>query len=267
MFPALLAQNPALAEPLVTYRDDTLAAAEANAASLGYQGAFYPWTSGSNGVYSTNCYGGSCSEEIHLQSDIALAQWQYYEATGNKQWLLYDGWPVIQAIAEFWAGRVTAGSDGSYSIDDIQPPDEYVSGVDNDPYTNVGAAETLQIATEAAAIVGQSAPASWDAIATGLIDSLPYDSTDGIYDEYDGYAGATVKQADVTMLTYPLGFGMPDSTALADLNYYSERTDLGGPAMTQAINSIDASLLDQAGCSSYTYLMQSYLPYLQGPFD
>lgn len=267
MSPALLAQDPELAKPIVSYRDRTLAAAEANAKSLGYQGAFYPWTSGSDGVYATNCYGGSCSEEIHLQSDIALAQWQYYQATGDKQWLRNDGWPVIQALAQFWAGRATAGTDGGYSIDNIQPPDEYVSGVSNDPYTNVGAAQTLDIATKAAAIVGQSAPASWADIAKGLIASLPFDQADGVYDEYDGYTGQTVKQADVTMLTYPLRFSMPPSTALADLNYYGSRTDLGGPAMTQAINSIDSSLLGQAGCSSYTYLVQSYQPFLHGPFD
>jgi hypothetical protein len=69
------------------------------------------------------------------------------------------------------------------------------------------------------------------------------------------------------MLTYPIGFPMASGVGLNDLNYYAPRTDLQGPAMTDAIHSIDASALNAPGCSAYTYMLRSYEPFLRPPFD
>ena len=40
--------------------------------------------------------------EIHVNGDVALAQWQYYLATGDSTWLATDGYPVIRETANFW---------------------------------------------------------------------------------------------------------------------------------------------------------------------
>jgi trehalose/maltose hydrolase-like predicted phosphorylase len=96
---------------------------------------------------------------------------------------------------------------------------------------------------------------------------MPFDSNLNIYDEYDGYNGVQVKQADVVMLTYPIDFLMASGVGLNDLNYYAPRTDLQGPAMTDAIHSIDASALNAPGCSAYTYMLRSYEPFLRRPYD
>jgi hypothetical protein len=40
-----------------------------------------------------------------------------------------------------------------------------------------------------------------------------------------------------------------------------------GPAMTDAIHSIDASALNAPACSAYTYMLRSYDPFLRAPFD
>src|SRR5437764_6444070 len=69
------------------------------------------------------------------------------------------------------------------------------------------------------------------------------------------------------MLTYPIGFPMASGAGLNDLNYYAPRTDLQGPAMTDAIHSIDASALNAAGCSAYTYMLRSNEPFLRAPYD
>ena len=98
MFPAILATHPDIARAAVDYRFNTLAAAEHDASANGYQGAFYPWTAGDDGYTGSDCYGTttdsndkiisdpnfSCSQELHLQADIAISQWEYYEATGDK---------------------------------------------------------------------------------------------------------------------------------------------------------------------------------------
>jgi hypothetical protein len=60
---------------------------------------------------------------------------------------------------------------------------------------------------------------------------------------------------------------MADGVGLNDLDYYAPRTDVQGPAMTDAIHSIDASALNAPGCSAYTYMLRSYEPFLRAPFD
>lgn len=280
MFPALLAQHPRLGKVLVDYRSDTLPGAKKNASNNGYKGVLYPWTSAIAGDMGDECYGAvidaqgkviadpnkSCTQQLHLQSDVALAQWQYYEATGDKQWLAERGWPVIEAVAQFWTSKVTPVAGGGFSINQIQTADEYATDTNNDAYTNAEAAQELQVATKVAAMLGKPAPAQWEEIASGLIKTIPVDATRNIYLEHEGYTGQQIKQADVVMLTYPLNFSMPKSYGINDLNYYTPITDVNGPAMTDAIHSIAAAALNGPGCSDYTYTLRSYQPFLRQPY-
>jgi trehalose/maltose hydrolase-like predicted phosphorylase len=281
MFPAILAAHPDIARAAIDYRFNTLAAAKHDAAANGYQGAFYPWTAGDDGRTGNDCYGTttdandkilsdpnfSCSQELHLQADIAIAAWDYYKATGDKAWLSSHGWPVLQALADFWVSKAKPDGSGGYNISPIQPPDEYHTGVTNSAYTNAAAATALRDATQAAQVVGATPSPSWSTVADGVTKTIPFDSTQNIYDEYDGYNGEQVKQADVVMLTYPIDFPMASGVGLNDLNYYAPRTDLQGPAMTDAIHSIDASALNAPGCSAYTYMLRSYEPFLRAPYE
>ena len=279
MFPALLAQHPDIARVMVDYRSTTLPAARRNAANNGYAGALYPWTSAISGDMGDECYGAvtdskgkviadpnkSCTQQLHLQSDVALAQWEYYKATGDKLWLAQKGWPVVEAVAEFWASKATPVPVG-YAIDQVQTPDEYATDTDNDAYTNAAASLELEATIEAAKILGRSVPPSWSAIGAGLIKTMPVDAALNIYLEHQGYVAQQIKQADVVMLTYPLDFSMPESMGVNDLNFYTPRTDVNGPAMTDAIHSIAAASIDVPGCSSYTYLLRSYEPFLREPY-
>lgn len=146
---------------------------------------------------------------------------------------------------------------GGYDINDVQPPDEYHTGVNNSAYTTAAAATALQDAVKAAQVVGATADAGWTTVANGLTQTMPFDSSLNIYDEYDGHNGEQVKQADVAMLSYPIRFPMASGVGLNDLNYYAPRTDLHGPAMADAIHSIAASALNAAGCSGYTCMLRS----------
>jgi trehalose/maltose hydrolase-like predicted phosphorylase len=281
MFPAILAAHPDIARVAVDYRFNTLKAAKHDAKANGYQGAFYPWTAGEDGFTGADCYGTvtdakdtitsdpnkSCSQELHLQADIALAQWEYYKATGDKTWLKQHGWPVLQALAEFWVSKAVPTANGGYAIDTVQPPDESHTGVNNSAYTNAAAATALQDATKAAQVIGATPPAIWTTVTNGLKQTMPFDSSLNIYNEFDGYQGDQIKQADVVMLTYPLEFPMASGVGLSDLNYYALRTSPQGPAMTDAIHSIDASALNAPGCSAYTYMLGSYEPFLRPPYD
>ncbi|MCA6095510.1 discoidin domain-containing protein [Streptomyces sp. SCA3-4] len=267
MYPALLATAPDLARTVVDYRHRTLPGARENARKLGYQGLFYPWNSGSKGDLAQECHSVDpphCRTQIHLQSDISLATWQYYLATRDTDWLRERGWPVMKGIAEFWAGRVDRNADGSYSIKDTAGPDEYSNGVDDAVFTNAGAVTALRNATRAAQLLGERAPGEWTAIADRI--RIPYDAEHKVFRQYDGYTGSKIKQADTVLLTYPLEWPMPKDDAARTLDYYAQRTDPDGPAMTDSVHAIAAAGTGEAGCSTYTYLQRSIRPFVRGPF-
>ncbi|MCX4093528.1 discoidin domain-containing protein [Nocardia sp. alder85J] len=267
MFPGLLELAPPLARSIVEYRYKTLPAARENARRLGYPGAFYPWTSAATGDLWTDCHSWApphCLTQIHLQGDIALAVWQYYLATGDSGYLRQRAWPILSDIAEFWSARATPNPDGSYSIRDVAGPDEYSNGVDDGVYTNAVAAESLWFATRTAHLLGEAAPGAWAAIAARL--RVPFDDQARIFLQYDGYRGSRIKQADAVLLEYPLQWPMSDDVARRTLDYYADRTDPDGPAMTDSVHAIDAAENGEPGCAVSTYMDRSARPFVREPF-
>ena len=60
----------------------------ANARANGFQGAMYPWEADERGQETTPHFAvQNAKMEIHVNGDVALAQWQYYLATGDSVWL------------------------------------------------------------------------------------------------------------------------------------------------------------------------------------
>jgi trehalose/maltose hydrolase-like predicted phosphorylase len=268
MYPALLAQYPDIAVGANTYRQKLLPASKANAAALStpsqpIKGAKFAWESALTGKDVAPPPWGPL--EIHINSDVALAQWQYYEATGDAAWLRDKAWPVLKGIADYWATRAVPNPSGGYDINDVMGPDEYNYPVDNSATTNAGAQASLRIAIRAAGILGLTADPAWKTVADGL--KVPVDTTANIHPEFDSYSGQTVKQADVTLLQYPWGVPMSRSLAQNDLDYYQQRTDPNGPSMTDAIAAIAGAGLGSPGCQVYTYLRRSADPYLAAPFN
>lgn len=267
MYPALLATHPELARSVVEYRYRTRGAARTNAQKLGFRGLFYPWTSASKGNLWTECQSWDpphCLTQNHLQGDISLAVWQYYLATGDRDWLAGHGWPLLQGIADFWASRAIANGDGSYSVKDVAGPDEYSNGVTDGVFTNAVAATALRNATRAAQLLGHPAPAEWTRVADGL--RIPYDPKQKLFLQYAGYNGSTIKQADTVLLIYPLEWPMEPGARASTLDYYAARTDPDGPAMTDSVHAIVAATIGEAGCATYTYLQRAVRPFMRGPY-
>ena len=69
----------------------------------------YPWEADpQNGSDMTPHSAQILSDsEIHVNAEVAFAQWQYYLATLDRNWLATRAWPVIRAVARFWASRAT----------------------------------------------------------------------------------------------------------------------------------------------------------------
>ena len=265
MYPSLLLLHPDVASSVVNYRANTIAGARANAQATGYDGTRFAWESANDGTEQTPTFAETRTYEQHITSDVAFAQWQYYLATGDKSWLESKGWPVLQGAADFWASRATSTGNGSYAITGVEGPDEHHFNVDNEVYTNVAAITTMRLATQAATLLGKQPNPAWKTVADGLPVLL--DPSSQIRPEFEGYTGDLVKQADVVMLTYPWEWSESQTIGLNDLNYYEQRTDPDGPAMTDSIHAIDSLALGVPGCPAYDLTQRSVKPFVQPPFD
>jgi len=171
IFPALLLLEPAHAKSLVDFRARTLAAAQERARAHGLEGAMYPWESDpQDGSDQTPRSALVLSEsEIHVNSEVAIAQWQYYLATLDRNWLKASGWPVIREVARFWASRATYdASRHRYEVLHVTSVSESRNDIPNDTFTNLGAVEALEIATKAARVLGKRPDPAWSRIAAGM---------------------------------------------------------------------------------------------------
>ena len=171
MFPALLLLHPERSAPLVAFRERTLEAARQRARQHGFDGAMFPWESDpENGSEQTPHSAVVLADtEIHVNADVAIAQWQYYLATHDRNWLRAHGWPVIREVARFWASRATyVASAHRYEIAHVTSVAESNNDIPNDTFTNVSAATALRIAVDAARLVGEPADPLWGRIAAGL---------------------------------------------------------------------------------------------------
>jgi trehalose/maltose hydrolase-like predicted phosphorylase len=176
VFPALLLLHPERAKSIVMFRHRTMQGARDRAKQYGVEGLMYPWESDpQKGVDVTPHFAYGVFREIHVNADIAIAQWQYYLATGDTGWLKQYGWPVIEGVATFWKSRVTYDkAKDRYEILHVTSPDEAYDDVPNDSFTNAAAAKALRIATRAAALVGATADPKWAEIANKMY--IPFDA-------------------------------------------------------------------------------------------
>ena len=171
MFPALLLLHPRRARSILAFRERTVAAARERARSHGYGGAMFPWESDPQyGTDQTPYSAHLLSEsEVHVNSEVAIAQWQYYLATLDRNWLRRHGWPVIHDVARFWTSRVTYDPVRKrFDILHVTSVAESNADIPDDTFTNLGAAKALAIATAAARVIGEKPDPRWSRIARGL---------------------------------------------------------------------------------------------------
>jgi trehalose/maltose hydrolase-like predicted phosphorylase/beta-phosphoglucomutase-like phosphatase (HAD superfamily) len=168
IFPYLNFQRPWLAEALLRYRYARLGAARAAAREEGFDGAMFPWQSGSNGREETQRLhlnpksGRWLPDRSHLQRHVNIAiaynVWQHYMVTGSMRFLRFTGAELLIEIARFWASLTVYNSEQDrYEINGVMGPDEYheaypdsdEAGLRNNTYTNVMAVWVLQRTMEA----------------------------------------------------------------------------------------------------------------------
>lgn len=263
MFPAVLVLHPEIAKSMMEYRFQRLEAARRNAFSKGFKGAMFPWESAETGVEETPVWALSGPFEHHITACVAIAAWNYYCVTQDKNWLREKGWPILSATADFWASRVERNGPGKYDIKNVVAADEWAENVDNNAFTNAAAKSNLQYATEAGKILGITPDPDWMNVANN-IPILKMDN--GVTKEHAAYAGEGIKQADVNLLAYPLKQITDVNQVKKDLEYYESRVpNEGTPAMTQAIFTLLYARLGNKE-KAWQWFKEAYLPNLNPPF-
>lgn len=162
IFPFLNSRLPEITKSLLQYRFRRLPEAVWAACEAGYRGAMFPWQSASNGREETQTLhlnpksGRWLADASHLQRHINLAVaynvWQYWQATGDRNFLGSMGAELYLGICRFWASMTELDKvRGRYVIKGVMGPDEYhesypgaeTPGLDNNAYTNAMTAWVL----------------------------------------------------------------------------------------------------------------------------
>lgn len=261
MYPSLLLLKPDIAKSMLEYRVQRLEVARHNAFSHGYKGAMFPWESAASGNEETPVWALSGPFEHHITADIAIAAWNYYCVTQDKNWLREKGWPLLKETADFWASRVERNAPGHYDIKNVVAADEWAENIDNNAFTNAAAKANLQYAARAAVILGIAPDPDWALVAAN-IPILKMD--DGVTREHAQYQGEKIKQADVNLLAYPLHEVTGPAAIRKDLDYYEPRVG-EGPAMTHAIFAILHARLGEPD-KAYKSFKGGYTPNMRPPF-
>jgi hypothetical protein len=206
VFPALLLLHPERAKPIVMFRHRTMQPARERALQYGVKGTMYPWESDpETGVDHTPYFAYGVFREIHVNADIAIAQWQYYLATGDDSWLKNYGWPVIREIAAFWVSRVEFNkAKDRYEIHHVTSPDEAYDDVPNDSFTNAAARKALDIAVAAAHKVGATPDSQWAEISRRMY--IPFSDKEQRHLDFDEsvpHDKVTWMGSSLSWLAYP----------------------------------------------------------------
>ena len=217
VIPVLTLRLPGLVRALLAYRHRRLPEARRSAAAAGYAGAMFPLQSGSDGreecpqTHQKPRMGhrtpDASPRAVHAGSAVAYNIWQYYQATGDLDFMIDCGAEDLVEIARFWASRCRFDDlRRRYVIERVIGPDEFhtgyhddpYGGVDNNAYTNVMAVWVIQRAAEALAELplrarvqlvetlglGADEFEHWDRITKQMY--VPFH--DGIISQFDGYA-------------------------------------------------------------------------------
>ncbi len=146
---------PEVVKSVLMYRYRRLDAARAYAKEYGYEGAMFPWQSGSDGREETqiihlNPLSGEWGDDYsslqrHVSLAIAFNIWTYFQVTGDMDFMEDCGAELLLDICKFWASKSEVGPDGKFHIHKVMGPDEFheslpgsgVGGLTDNAYSNI----------------------------------------------------------------------------------------------------------------------------------
>jgi len=208
---------PESAKSVLMYRYRRLDEARKYAKEYGFEGAMFPWQSGSNGREETqilhlNPVSGKWGEDFSsLQRHVSLAItyniWQYFWITDDIDFVKAYGAELFFEICRFWSSKCDRDTEtGRYSISKVMGPDEFhekyketnEGGLKDNAYTNLMVAWTFDKAIRMMTLLGEKATKNiakkiglsgreikkWKDVMGQLNIVI---SEEGIITQYDGY--------------------------------------------------------------------------------
>ena len=156
MLPLYNMHFPEVTRSVLMYRYNRLDAARAYAKEYGYEGAMFPWQSGSDGreetqVIHLNPLSGEWGDDYsslqrHISLAIAYNVWCYYHSTGDLAFMDHFGAEILLDICKFWVSKSKFDQEsGRTHIDKVMGPDEFheklpgedEGGLTDNAYSNV----------------------------------------------------------------------------------------------------------------------------------
>ncbi|MEW6193641.1 MAG: hypothetical protein AB1521_00615 [Bacteroidota bacterium] len=271
MLPPLLLMHPEMAKSLVKFRYKTLESAKKNAGINNYKGAMYPWESDEIGKETTPYFAyQNALKENHIVGDAAFAQWQYFSATKDTNYLRNYGAEIIRQTADFWPSRVTYNDlKDRYEIHNVVSVSESEKDVNNETYTNAVAKINLELAVKASRLLNLPVNPDWQKLSDKMY--IPFDGDGEFHPLHDksgsGEEASKFWSSVVYLLDYPLQMKMSEKTKLNDLNRAVKGLELHGAGAMMGINflSIIAAELGSDSLLNYT-LDKTLKGYLKPPF-
>ncbi|SHI47870.1 maltose phosphorylase [Clostridium cavendishii DSM 21758] len=156
-----------ISKQLLIYRYNQLDKAKENSAKLGTKGALYPMVT----MTGEECHNEweITFEELHRNSAIAYAIFNYVRYTGDEKHLISYGFPVLTEISRFWASRVNYNTfKDKYMILGVTGPNEYENNVNNNWHTNRMASWTLEYTLEVNKLLGEKYPTEYAELVSSL---------------------------------------------------------------------------------------------------
>jgi kojibiose phosphorylase len=190
--------------------------ARAKAHRLGYKGAYYAWTSGKTGeelfpdFFFTDVLTGRKIRnhfndwQIHISPDIVYAIWNYYQASGDQEFLFSHGAEIMFEVSRFLFSHCYFKTEKNrFEFIRLLGPDEYHENVDNNAFTNYQAYYALEKSLQLYKIIGEQKPGflkelsarinlteqeldGWQQLKDLLFLPEP-DPETGIIEQFDGY--------------------------------------------------------------------------------
>lgn len=202
--------NGNVAKNLLLYRYNQLDKAKENAKKLGLKGALYPMVT-MNGEECHNEW-EITFEEIHRNSAIAYAIYNYINYTGDVDFMVSFGFEMLIEICRFTASRVTYNKRKNvYMILGVTGPNEYENNINNNWYTNTMAAWCIEYMLSASENlknhhneeysilkskleIKDDEYDKWKDIVLNMY--YPYDSTYSIFEQQDGFMDKEIRNVN-----------------------------------------------------------------------
>lgn len=276
-FPVFLYSGSADVRNLLNYRFNRLDAARTAAKEDGRIGAKYPFISSVTGEEKVWKHVRHPFMQVHVTADVAWSVINYFNATGDREYMQKYGITMLSDIADYWTSRAEL-KNGRYEILGVTGCDEHHPYVDNDAYTNYLVKYVLDRTDELCRELGITPSKKWAEVSDSLY--LPMDKS-GLIPQFDGYfnlsrsletqggdhaefqmkkAGGQyhksqiIKQADVMVLFSHLDFNFPKRVYEINWDYYRNMCEASS-SLTYPVHAVCAFDNNQL-YSGYEYLRE-----------